>query len=223
MLKVQLHIHTSEDKLDGDLGYNAKELIDNAEKLGFDVLAFTFHEDFFYPKDIVEYAKKKGILLIPGIELKVEGKHVLVYGVKENLKVDKIKDLKNLKNVLVVAAHPYFPREHCLHGKLIKNIDVFDAIEYSSFYLGFWNFNKRAVKAAKKFNKVLIGNGDVHDLRILDKTYSLVDAEKNIESVLNAIKKGKVEIKTRPLKLLFFTFYMLRIHLKMVFKLVYGQ
>ena len=69
MLKAQLHAHSKEDKVDQCLKYDAKELIDRVSSLGFEVLAFTFHDHLFYPDEIIEYAVKKNVLLIPGVGL----------------------------------------------------------------------------------------------------------------------------------------------------------
>src|SRR3989338_1040864 len=99
MLKCDFHIHTSEDPLDWPiLKYDAYQLIDNAKEKGFDVLAITLHEKVFCPKQIIEYAKKKGILLIPGMEATVEGKHAVVLNLSLNTKnPSTFAELKKLK------------------------------------------------------------------------------------------------------------------------------
>ena len=66
MLKADLHIHTKEDPHD-NIGYSAKQLIDHAAKLNFDVISITNHDTSSYTEELAEYAKLKGILLIPGI------------------------------------------------------------------------------------------------------------------------------------------------------------
>ena len=205
MLKADLHIHTNEDAKEKQIKYNAKELIDKASKEGFEVLSFTFHDQYFYPKDIVEYANKKGILLIPGIEKVIEGKDVLIYNIKEEEleHIKTIKDLKKLnKNSLVIAPHPYFILSQCLGKKLEKNIDLFDGIEYSFFYNKLINRNKKAIKIGKKFNKPIIGNSDLHDLRFFNRTFTYVNSKKNINDFIKAIKKGDVKIETKPLSFL---------------------
>ena len=59
MLKAQLHIHSGEDPQDG-LHYKAKDVIDMAKKLNFDVISFTFHNTLFYNQEIINYAKNNG-------------------------------------------------------------------------------------------------------------------------------------------------------------------
>ena len=77
MLKADLHIHTKEDPVHHkDIKYTAKQLIDHAANQGYEVIAITCHNKVYYNKKIKEYAKKKGILLIPGIEKTIKRKHV---------------------------------------------------------------------------------------------------------------------------------------------------
>ena len=72
---------------------------------------------------------------------------------------------------------------------MIRAIDVFDAIEYSCFYVKLINKNKKAVKIAKKYKKALIGTSDAHYLWQMNNTYSLINSKKDILSVINAVKK----------------------------------
>lgn len=147
------------------------------------------------------YAKKHGILLIPGIEADIEGKEILLLNVKK-YDIRKISDLHKLRkqNILVAAPHPFYPKIKCLHSKLIKNINNFDAIEYCHFYLKSFNpFNKKALKIARSYNKPLIGTSDAHSLYQMNHTYSLINAKQNIDSILEAIRKKKIMVKTEPL------------------------
>lgn len=108
MLKCDFHMHTREDPIHRDMiPHTAKQLIDCAASLKYDVLAITNHMKVCQTPELGKYAKKKGILLIPGAEIRVEGKDVLVYGIT-NEQIAKIKSFKDLKKVpLVIAPHPY--------------------------------------------------------------------------------------------------------------------
>ena len=89
MLKVELHTHCNLDPKD-NLIHSAKELIDKAKELNFDVLAITCHHKVTHTSELENYAKDKGILLIPGTELSIENKDVLIYNVTN-------EDIKNIK------------------------------------------------------------------------------------------------------------------------------
>ena len=205
MLKAELHTHTSEDPNEHQLiSHSAKDLIDKAKAKGFDVLSFTFHDHMFYD-EIKEYAKKKRILLIPGIEKTICGKHVLLYNFtkKELKRINSFEDLrKERKNKhLVVAPHPFSPLSSALNDQFYKNIDLFDAVEFSSVYCRLFNINKKVERIAKKYGIPMIGNSDLHYMCQLGTTYTLIDSKKTIDSVIKAIKNGKVKVRSKILSI----------------------
>jgi predicted metal-dependent phosphoesterase TrpH len=143
------------------------------------------------------------MLLIPGMEAEIEGRHVLVINPKEPADgIRTFSDLKRCKEEgsLIIAPHPYFPRSHSLRSCLDQHINLFHAIEFSHFYNRRIDFNPQAVEKAKQYGLPLVGTSDTHLLWQLGTTYSLVQAEKNREAILAAIKQGQVSVVTRPLR-----------------------
>ncbi|MBW3022758.1 PHP domain-containing protein [Candidatus Woesearchaeota archaeon] len=205
MLKADLHLHTSEDPEDSHISYTAKELIEYASELGFEVLSITNHNQLYYNQNIKKFAEKKGILLIPGTEISIKRKDVLVYNIskKDFAKIKNLEDIEKLKkrnkNMMVIAPHPYY-FWRSLGRDLVKKIKIFDAIEYSHFYSKKLNaMNKKAARVAHEYNKALVGTSDAHNLWRLNSTYSLINSKKEIKSVIEAIKKNKVKIVSKPL------------------------
>jgi len=200
MLKADLHIHTAEDP-HHSIKYNAKQAIDYAAHEGFEVISITNHNTLTYNRELSNYAKKKGILLIPGVELDIEGKQVLIYGLKRNeiKNITKLTELAKLKNALKIAPHPFYYLNVCL-GDLVK-LCAIDALEYSYLHTTFINPNKKAEDVSIEIKKPLVGNSDAHHISQIGKTYSFIDSKKDIKSVINAIKKGKVIVITKPLSL----------------------
>ncbi len=93
-----------------------------------------------------------------------------------------------------------FPILQGLRSSLDKAIDIFDAIEYTHFYFKRINFNRKAEQKAARFNLPLLGVSDAHLLGQVGTTYSLIEAEKNVRSVIRAIKKKRIEIVTSPMR-----------------------
>ena len=121
-LKCDFHLHSKEDPRH-QLSYTARELIDAAAHSGYDVISITNHNTVTYSDELARYAENRGILLIPGVEATVAGKHVLIYGVDGmQEKWDKLTffDLKRLKarGAFIVAPHPFYPNYNCLGGYL---------------------------------------------------------------------------------------------------------
>jgi hypothetical protein len=164
----------------------------------------TNHDLLTFSADLAAYARDRGILLIPGVEVTVEGRHVLVY----NLDVDpgRIRTFAALRRHrrpewLVVAPHPFYPAGYCLREWLLREIDVFDAVEFSHFYGTRVDFNRRAVRAAGEARLPLVGTSDAHVPIQLGTTYSVIDSEPTIGAVVAAIKLGRVSVVSRPLTL----------------------
>ena len=216
LLKTDLNIHTSEDPEDHIL-YSATELIDMAQRLGYSVLAITNHNSVTYSAYLRDYARERGIVLIPGMEATIQGRHVLLHNLDfKQVKRDKIANLEYLKRPdnLIVAPHPYFPSLIALRGMLKRHVNLFDAVEHCHCYTKRLDFNRPAIKFAKEHNLPMIGTSDAHQRCQFHTTYSLIEAELDPESIIQAVKSGKVRIITRPLPL----FLLLKINLKMFWR-----
>lgn len=95
---MDLHIHTN--KSDGIL--SAFEVITLAKEKGISIISITDHDTIdAYADDVLEYARKNGIILIPGVEISTKinkcGIHVLGYNFDLNDNVLK-EELKNIRN-----------------------------------------------------------------------------------------------------------------------------
>ena len=231
-LKTNLHLHTKEDPLDGEdwkkiVTYSIYELIDYAHKLDFKVLAFTSHLKFVYKKEYGEYAKSKGLLLIPGIEIELKEiffeKHVLVLNCDKS--VEKIKTFKELveykKNhpeIFIIAPHPDFGFIYSIGLKnLRKYIDLFDAIEYSWFYSKIFNLNKGGESVAREFKKPFIATSDTHVLGNLKYDYAVIEADDlSIQSVFKAIRESRFTNVTEEKDTIDLIKYQLKTNLRMI-------
>ena len=205
MLKIDLHLHSSEDPRDA-LDYSARDLIRHAAQLQFDVIAITLHGKVIDEQGLQEFAMDQGVLFIPGIEKRILGKEVLVYNVPQAV-MDEVRtfaDLRKLKlrmgqEILIIAPHPFFRQSQCLGRHLEENIDLFDAIEYCHLYTSFWNLNKRAVEVAQAHGKPMVATSDSHALWMFGRNYTWLDAPKTIEGVFQGVREGKVQSHSEPI------------------------
>jgi predicted metal-dependent phosphoesterase TrpH len=205
VLKVDLHLHTAEDPVD-QMSHTATRLVDRAAELGFAALAITLHDSQFADARVSDYARERGVTLIPGAERTVEGRHVLLlnYPAAAAESVRTFDDLTRLKaraDGLVIAPHPYFPDRSCLRSRLDAHADLFDAVEWSYFWTRGINFNARAARWARAHGKPIVGNSDLHDLRQLGRTYSVIDAPPDAFAICDAIRRGRVVVRTEPVPL----------------------
>ena len=141
--------------------------------------------------------------MIPGIERTIGRRHVLLLNFPRDVEtVRSFEDLAVLKRRcggLVVAPHPFYPTGTSVGGRLDVYPDLFDAIEYNAMYTRWLNFNRRAAAWANARGKPLVGNTDLHRLEQLGTTYSLVDAEAHPDAICDAIRAGRVQLRSTPL------------------------
>jgi predicted metal-dependent phosphoesterase TrpH len=206
MLKVDLHLHTAEDPHDR-IQHTAYDLVARAAELGFDALAITLHDRQLGDARLADFARELGITLIPGVERTIGGKHVLLLNFPPEADrvrgFDDVARLKARSSGLVIAPHPFFPAANCLRRRLDEHGSLFDGVEYSYFHTVWANFNRAAVRWAEAHGKPIVGNSDLHDLRQLGRTFSLVDAAGDAapDAICQAIRDGKVTVQTSPVPL----------------------
>ena len=202
MLKVELHAHTADDPVD-HIPHSTCQLIDRAATLGYDALAITLHDRQLDVAALRPFAAERGIVLIPGIERTIEGKHVILLNFSaaagQVRTFDDLARLKGRERGLVVAPHPFFPAPSCLRGLMDRHADLFDAVEWNAMYTRALDFNAAAARWAARHGRPMVGNGDVHRLYQLGTCWSAVDAERDPAAICGAIAAGRVRVVSRPL------------------------
>jgi predicted metal-dependent phosphoesterase TrpH len=204
-LKADFHMHTRDCVYDG-VKHSTCQLIDRAAKLQFKVLAVTNHCYVIYSDCWREYAEERGILLLPGVEANIERRHVLIINADQDAnRLRSFADLaayRRSHNVLIIAPHPFYPGFICLRKKLLEHLELFDAVEYNSFYLKTWNPNLAAQKFAEEYHLPLLGGSDTHHLSQLGNTHSMIQSELSLDSIFQAVRAGKVRVVTQPMRTL---------------------
>jgi predicted metal-dependent phosphoesterase TrpH len=200
-MKADLHTHSADDPRD-DLKYSSEMLIDAVARKGVEVLAIACHDGLAHTRRLAEYARARGVLLIPAIERIIEGKHVLIIAPEPgHLTAASFEELRTMErgNALFVAPHPfYFPARTCLHGHLKRHADLFSAVEHSCLYSRLINPNRKAARVARELGLPMIANSDTHALPYLDTNLSWIEAEPTVEGVIDAIRAGRVKVDSRP-------------------------
>ena len=202
MLKVELHAHTDDDPADR-ITHSTRQLIDRAAALGYGALAITLHDRYFDPAPYAAHARERSLVLLPGIERTIANRHVLLINFPAaSADVRSFDDIARLKRQcagLVVAPHPFYPIPSAIGAALDEHAALFDAVEVNAMYTRLVDFNRRAIRWARAHGKPLVGNTDLHLLDQMGTTYSLVDAEPQADAICDAIRAGRVELRTEPL------------------------
>jgi predicted metal-dependent phosphoesterase TrpH len=177
----------------------AKTLIRKSAEAGFHVLAITHHNHLYFSQGLSDFARDLGVLLIPAVEATIERRHVLLYNFPDYRPswrtASQVRDAKG-PGQLVIAPHPFYPVGSALRRKFFEWIDLFDAVELSSLFMTGLDFNRRARKEAARAGLPVVANNDLHFLSQLGVNYSEIFAEPTVESVIKAVKQGRVRAVT---------------------------
>jgi predicted metal-dependent phosphoesterase TrpH len=215
MIRVELHAHTSDDRHDR-LPHTARDLIARAGALGYGALAITLHDSTFDPAPLAAFAREHGVRLVRGCERTIRGKHVLLlnYPADAIRAVQQLDDLAPLKAAhpdgLIVAPHPFYPIPSALGPTLLDAYrPAWDAVEVNAMHVRGLDWNRQAVAWAEAHGVPLVGNGDVHRLSQLGRTWSDVDIDlpdtlsdaEAAAAVCGAIRAGRVRVRATPIAL----------------------
>jgi predicted metal-dependent phosphoesterase TrpH len=177
--------------------------VDRAAALDYKAVAITVHDRQVDVTRLAAYGRERGVVVIPGIERTICGKHVLMLNfpacAERVASFEELAQLRARTRGLVVAPHPFYPAPSCLRGLLDRYRDLFDAVELNAFYTRWIDFNQPALAWAKAHGKPVVGNADVHRLSQLGRTFSVIDAPPDAEAICDAIRAGRVEVRTEPL------------------------
>src|SRR2546428_13538247 len=77
LLKADLHLHTRE--AEPWIAYDTRTLIARAANDGYQVLSITNHDTLTFDDGLADYARERGIVLIPCAEATIEGRQVPLY------------------------------------------------------------------------------------------------------------------------------------------------
>ena len=194
MYKMDSHIHS---EYSPDSKSKLKDIFKVAKSRNIDIIAISDHNTVDGSKEARRLTKKDDLLVIPSIEISsIEG-HILGFGCEEKIDRDlpaaETIDLIHDQSALAIIPHPYCFYRHGLLCKAdYKDLKI-DAIETKNarFIVGYCN--NKAKNLSKNENLPSLGASDAHYFKFVGDCYSKIDCEKDTDSVLKSIKKGKVE------------------------------
>ena len=187
-LKIDLHVHTCYS-YDGLI--TPRQLITYSKKRGLDGVAVTDHDTIH---GALKLANRREIVVIPGVEVSSFQGHVLALNVTE-LIPSKLSMLETVEKIhelggVAVAAHP---------SVMIKGLRIrlseglgFDAVEViNSAAFPFFLSTCLNRKMAVNLGLPQTGGSDAHYALEIGSAYTLIDADSEVDDIVEAIRKGK--------------------------------
>ncbi|KKM26519.1 hypothetical protein LCGC14_1583970 [marine sediment metagenome] len=200
MKKIDLHIHTVQSISDRNFTFDIDSLKEYVEKLEIDCIAITNH-NLFDKAQFEQICQELNIKVFPGIEIDLEGGHLLLISENENLddfniKCQKVKALIPTKDSSITYEHlteifpdlksylliPHYDKKpNIKQDTLIKLGDNIFAGEVTSL-----RKFKTCIKEDDKLTPVIFSDGRfIENMPSYPTRQTYVDVE---ESTLNAIK-----------------------------------
>ncbi len=200
MKKIDLHIHTVQSISDRNFTFHIESLKEYVNKLEIDCIAITNH-NLFDKTQFEQICQELNIKIFPGIEIDLEGGHLLLISENDNLddfaqKCQKIQALiptkddsisyeqlmevfPDLKNYLLI---PHYDKKPNIKPETIKKLgDNIFAGEVTSL-----RKFKTCIKEADKLTPVIFSDCRfIEDIMSYPTRQTFVDVEEN---TLNAIK-----------------------------------
>jgi len=186
-----MHTHYSPDATT-----TLRQVIQYAKKRGLDGVAITDHDTV---TGALRLAKQRKLLVIPGMEIETPKGHILALNIRKpvgkppdaTLTLSKVIENIHEADGTAVIAHPASVLKSGLGNKILSETDL-DAIEVvNSAAFPFFLSTYLSKRLAQQLRLPQTAGSDSHHPQEIGKAYTLIDADSNVDDVIEAIKKEK--------------------------------
>lgn len=192
MICADLHLHT---RFSFDASISPTFLVEslNAHPVikGVAVTDHNTLEGYFYVQRLA--AAYKDLVIIPGVEVTTVHGDVIVLGVKQNpaywSSIESVVDFARKRNGVIIVPHPYRGGGIGDAAKKIPNgLGAVEVLNPDSSP----EENQMAGTLAKTANLPGVAGSDAHHIQQMWRGYTEINADPNVDSILQAIKSGNV-------------------------------
>jgi predicted metal-dependent phosphoesterase TrpH len=207
-LKAELHCHNlysnhqnSSVRLPFDCGIRIEDQLNAALLKGIEVLFVTNHNTLDGYRQILEYkndhSKFDSIKIYPAEEITIDNQgHVLAYGlhkvIRPGMTLEDTLDEIRKQGAISCAAHPFAVtngiREKAGMCDMMESFNSNNVDRFSNII---------AERFAKEHNMRSIAGSDSHVVSTMAKCVNVMEAENNLDSIMQTMQNGKLEAKTR--------------------------
>jgi len=192
-LRIDLHVHTC---YSDDSTSSLEEIIFYAKKQGLNGIAITDHDTLRGAKGALKLARKKELMVIPGIEVTTLQGHVLALNVttfiSRNLGLVETVEKIHEAGGIAIAAHPIVLIKSHIRQRIASasNLDGVEVINSSAF--PFFLSTRLSRALAERLNLPQTAGSDAHQASEIGTAHTLVKADSEVDEIIGAIRKGAV-------------------------------
>ncbi|UCF45031.1 MAG: CehA/McbA family metallohydrolase [Candidatus Bathyarchaeota archaeon] len=194
-VKADLHVHTIYSH---DSLITPKDLVFYAKKRGLTAVAVTDHDTI---ESTLKIAKETAFLIIPGIEVSSCNGHIIGLNLQEaipkGLSPDETVDKIHDAGGIAIACHPFAFFKGSLGKHTNAKFDAIETINASAFF--FKRCTKKAQEIADRFGLSRVAGTDAHYGPAVGYAYTLIDAESQVDAISKAITKGLCQPFGKPI------------------------
>jgi predicted metal-dependent phosphoesterase TrpH len=194
-VKADLHVHTIYSH---DSLITPKDLVFYAKKRGLTAVAITDHDTI---EGALKIAEEIDFLIIPGIEVSSHNGHIVGLNLQEpvqkGLSSDETVDKIHDAGGIAVACHPFALFKGSLGKHTSAKFDAIETINASAF--PFNRSTKKAQEIADRFGISRVAGSDAHYGPAVGYAYTVIDAEPQVDAIVKAIIKGLCQPFGKPI------------------------
>lgn len=196
-IRADLHVHTfySDDSI-----ITPKELVFYAKKRGLTAIAITDHNKI---EGALAFAQQTDLLIIPGTEVSSKDGHIV--GLNVNMPIPRGRSAEETVELIhnaggiAIASHPFALFKKSVGKHVSAKFDAIETVNSSSF--PFKRACYKANQVAEKFSLPKVAGTDAHYGTVIGCAYTVIDAELKVDSIIEAIRKGRCKPFGNPLTL----------------------
>jgi len=184
---LDAHVHTNSSP---DSSLTPGQLLERLRVKGINAVAITDHDTLDGYRRVLDTKGFDEILVIPGIEVSTDLGDIIVLGTTETIvsrDAFEVLDSARAAGGIIVAPHPFDWKRTSLGEKsAMLGVDLIEGVNGKCSRAE----NQQAKEFAKAIGVPVVGGSDAHDKAQVGAVVNFVDCEKDLDSLLAALRKG---------------------------------
>lgn len=184
---LDAHVHTNSSH---DSSISISQLREGIAASGLNAIAVTDHDNMEGYKRVKSSGLFKEIIVIPGVEVTTDSGDVIILGLENPPFSKDARDLIDKAHAhggVVVAPHPFDAKRSSL-GNSCGSLSI-DLVEIMN-----GKCNASTNRLAKEYAGYMrlpgIGGSDAHEKREIGSTFTVLETEKGLDSIMGALRTG---------------------------------